>query len=159
MTPLFVSAPNVRRVIWITPLPRVAPYIAGMLLRRIIQKSTFPALLGMAATYALTAIVAILLAADGLARNSVFMPQLLDCPHSEASIRRFPGDQKISVPAFFRASVQGDELLGHRRYSVAGELTLGWVVDLWGDSGACLIGHKLGGHGPSGSTNISPSST
>jgi hypothetical protein len=43
-----------------------------------IQKSTFPALLGMAATYALTAIVAVLLAADTLARNSIVMPQLLD---------------------------------------------------------------------------------
>jgi hypothetical protein len=32
----------------------------------------------MAATYALSAIVAVLLAADGLARNSVFIPQLLD---------------------------------------------------------------------------------
>jgi hypothetical protein len=41
-------------------------------------QSTFPALLGMAATYAFTAIVALLPAADGLARNSVFMPQLLD---------------------------------------------------------------------------------
>jgi hypothetical protein len=78
MTPLYVPIPNVRRVIWITPLPRVAPYMSCMLLRRIIQKSTFPALLGMAATYALSAIVAVLLAAEGLARNSVFMPQLLD---------------------------------------------------------------------------------
>jgi hypothetical protein len=49
-----------------------------MLLRRIIQRSAFPALLGMAATYALTAIVAALLAADSLARNSIVMPQLLD---------------------------------------------------------------------------------
>jgi hypothetical protein len=48
------------------------------MLRRIIQKSTFPALLGMAATYALTAILAALLAADSLARNSIVMPQLLD---------------------------------------------------------------------------------
>jgi hypothetical protein len=78
MTPLFVPAPNVRQVIWITPLARVAPYISTVLLRRIIQKSTFPALLGMATTYALAAMAAILLAAEGLARNSVFMPQLLD---------------------------------------------------------------------------------
>jgi hypothetical protein len=50
----------------------------GMLLRRIMQKSAFPALLAMAATYALTAIVAALLAADSLARNSIVIPQLLD---------------------------------------------------------------------------------
>ena len=78
MTPPFVPAPNVRRVIWITPLRRVAPYVSFMLLRRIVQRSAFPALLGMAATYALTAIVAALLAADSLARNSIVMPQLLD---------------------------------------------------------------------------------
>jgi hypothetical protein len=48
------------------------------MLRRIIQKSTFPALLGMAATYALTAILTALLAADSLARNSIVMPQPLD---------------------------------------------------------------------------------
>jgi hypothetical protein len=49
-----------------------------MLLRRIIQESTFPALLAMGATYALTATVAVLLAADSLARNSIIMAQLLD---------------------------------------------------------------------------------
>jgi hypothetical protein len=49
-----------------------------MLLRRIIQNSAFPALLGIAATYALTAILAALLAADSLARNSILMAQLLD---------------------------------------------------------------------------------
>ena len=48
------------------------------MLRRIIQNSAFATLLGMAAIYALTAIVAALLAADGLARNSMVMPQLLD---------------------------------------------------------------------------------
>jgi hypothetical protein len=64
-------------VIQITTLPRACSYIRDML-RRIIQKSTFPALLGMAATYALTAILAALLAADSLARNSIVMPQLLD---------------------------------------------------------------------------------
>jgi hypothetical protein len=65
-------------VIQITPLPRASAYITKMLLRRIIQKSTFPALLGMAATYALTAMLAALLAADSLARNSIVIPQLLD---------------------------------------------------------------------------------
>ena len=49
-----------------------------MLLRRIIQESTFPAFLGVAATYALTALFAALLAADSLARNSIVMSQLLD---------------------------------------------------------------------------------
>jgi hypothetical protein len=68
----------VRLVIQITTLPAFCAYMSGMLLRRIIQKSTFPALLGMAATYALTAILAALLAADSLARNSVVMPQLLN---------------------------------------------------------------------------------
>ena len=48
------------------------------MLRKIIQNSAFATLLGMAATYALTAIVAALLAADGLARNSIVIPQLLD---------------------------------------------------------------------------------
>jgi hypothetical protein len=43
-----------------------------------IQQSTFPALLAMAAIYALTVIVAALLAADGLARNSIVVAQLLD---------------------------------------------------------------------------------
>jgi hypothetical protein len=68
----------VRLVIQITTLPAFCAYMIDMLLRRIIQKSTFPALLGMAATYALTAILAALLAADSLARNSVVMPQLLN---------------------------------------------------------------------------------
>ena len=71
------GAERFRIVIQITTLPRACSYIGGML-RRIIQKSTFPALLGMAATYALTAILAALLAADSLARNSIVMPQLLD---------------------------------------------------------------------------------
>ena len=48
------------------------------MLRRIIQNSAFATLLGIAATYALTATVAALLAADGLARNSIVVPQLLD---------------------------------------------------------------------------------
>jgi hypothetical protein len=48
------------------------------MLRRIIQNSAFATLLAIAATYALTAIVVALLAADGLARNSIVMPQLLD---------------------------------------------------------------------------------
>jgi len=48
------------------------------MLRRIIQNSAFATLLGMAAIYALTAIVAALLAADGLAHNSIVMPQLFD---------------------------------------------------------------------------------
>ena len=48
------------------------------MLRHIIQNSAFATLLGMAATYALTATIAVLLAADGLARNSIVMVQLLD---------------------------------------------------------------------------------
>lgn len=48
------------------------------MVRYIIQKSAFATFLGMAATYAITATVAALLAADGLARNSIVMPQLLD---------------------------------------------------------------------------------
>ena len=48
------------------------------MLRRIIENSGFVTLLGMAATYALTATAAALLAADGLARNSIVIPQLLD---------------------------------------------------------------------------------
>ena len=68
----------VRPVIQITTLPRACAHMRDMLLRRIIQESTFPALLAMAATYALTATVAVLLAADGLARNSIIMAQLLD---------------------------------------------------------------------------------
>ena len=48
------------------------------MLRQIIQNCAFATLLAMAATYALTAIVAALLAADGLARNSIVIPQLLD---------------------------------------------------------------------------------
>jgi hypothetical protein len=47
------------------------------MLRRTIQNSAFATLLGMAATYALTATVATLLAADSLARNSIVIPQLL----------------------------------------------------------------------------------
>ena len=50
----------------------------SLMLSHIIQNSAFVTLLGMAATYALTAIVAALLAADGLARNSIVIPQLLD---------------------------------------------------------------------------------
>jgi hypothetical protein len=69
---------KVRLVIWITTLPSACAYMNGVLLRRIMQKSAFPALLAMAATYALTAIVAALLAADSLARNSIVIPQLLD---------------------------------------------------------------------------------
>ena len=68
----------VRPVIQITTLPRACAHMRDMLLRRIIQESTFPALLAMAATYALTATVAVLLAADSLARNSIIMAQLLD---------------------------------------------------------------------------------
>ena len=68
----------VRPVIQITTLPRACAHMRDMLLRRIIQESTFPALLAMAATYALTATVAVLLAADGLARNSIVMVRLLD---------------------------------------------------------------------------------
>ena len=49
-----------------------------IVLRRIIQNCAFGTLLGMAATYALTATVAALLAADSLARNSIVIPQLLD---------------------------------------------------------------------------------
>ena len=50
----------------------------GGMLRHIIQNYAFATLLGMAATYTLTAIVAALLAADSLARNSIVIPQLLD---------------------------------------------------------------------------------
>jgi hypothetical protein len=42
------------------------------------KNSAFATLLGMAATYALTPIVAALLAADSLARNSIVIPRLLD---------------------------------------------------------------------------------
>jgi hypothetical protein len=48
------------------------------MMRYIIQKCAFATFLGMAATYAITATVAALLAADGLARNSVVLPQFLD---------------------------------------------------------------------------------
>ena len=48
------------------------------MLRHIIQNSAFATLLGMAATYALTATVALLLMADSLARNSIVISQLLD---------------------------------------------------------------------------------
>jgi hypothetical protein len=48
------------------------------MLRQIIQNCAFATLLAMAATYALTAIVAAVLAADSLARNSIVIPQLLD---------------------------------------------------------------------------------
>ena len=48
------------------------------MLRNIIRNFAFATLLGMAATYALTALVAALLAADSLARNSIVIPQLLD---------------------------------------------------------------------------------
>jgi hypothetical protein len=48
------------------------------MLRPIIQKSPFAILLGVAATYSLTATIAVLLAADGLARNSIVMRPLLD---------------------------------------------------------------------------------
>jgi len=64
-------------VIQITPLHHACGHITRML-RRIIQNSAFATLLGMAAIYALTAIVAALLAAGGLAGNSIVMPQLLD---------------------------------------------------------------------------------
>ena len=52
------------------------------MLRCIAQKFTFPALLGLAATYGLAAPLAVLLLADGVARTSILlsriMPQLLD---------------------------------------------------------------------------------
>jgi hypothetical protein len=47
-------------------------------LRHVIQNCAFATLLGIAATYALSAIVAARLAADSLARNSIVIPQLLD---------------------------------------------------------------------------------
>ena len=48
------------------------------MLRQIIQNCAFATLLAMAGTYALTTIVAALLAADSLARNSIVIRQLLD---------------------------------------------------------------------------------
>jgi hypothetical protein len=47
------------------------------MLRRVIQTSGFPVFLGMAATYALAAMLGALLIADGLARSSVVWPHLL----------------------------------------------------------------------------------
>jgi len=47
------------------------------MLRRIIQNSAFPALLGMAATYALAATLVVLFAADGLARSSVLWTHVM----------------------------------------------------------------------------------
>jgi hypothetical protein len=47
------------------------------MLRRVIQTSGFPAFLGMAATYALVAMLGAILVADGLARSSVVWPHLL----------------------------------------------------------------------------------
>jgi len=52
------------------------------MLRCITQKLTFPALLGIAATYGLAVPLAVLLLADGFARTSILlsriMPPLLD---------------------------------------------------------------------------------
>ena len=64
-------------MIQITTIHRAIGHISRML-RRIIQNSAFATLLGMAATYALTVTVAALLAADGLARKSIIVLQLLD---------------------------------------------------------------------------------
>jgi hypothetical protein len=47
------------------------------MLRRIIQNSAFPALLGMAATYTLAATLVVLFAADGLARTSVLWTHVM----------------------------------------------------------------------------------
>jgi hypothetical protein len=47
------------------------------MLRRIIERSAFVALLGMAATYALAATLGVILMADGLARVSVVWPRLM----------------------------------------------------------------------------------
>lgn len=47
------------------------------MLRRIIQRSGFAALLGMAATYTLAATLGVILMADGLARASVVWPHLM----------------------------------------------------------------------------------
>jgi hypothetical protein len=44
------------------------------MLRGMIERSAFSALLGMAATYALVATLGVILLADGLARASVFWP-------------------------------------------------------------------------------------
>jgi hypothetical protein len=46
------------------------------MLRRVIQTSGFPVFLGMAATYALVAMLGAILIADGLARTSVVWPHL-----------------------------------------------------------------------------------
>ena len=46
------------------------------MLRCIAQKFTFPALLGLAATYGLAAPLAVLLLADGVARTSAYWPNL-----------------------------------------------------------------------------------
>ena len=60
--------------------PPFRPYCVYAALYR--QKFTFPALLGLAATYGLAAPLAVLLLADGVARTSILlsriMPQLLD---------------------------------------------------------------------------------
>jgi hypothetical protein len=47
------------------------------MLRGIIERSAFFALLGMAATYALVATLGVILLADGLARASVFWPHVM----------------------------------------------------------------------------------
>jgi hypothetical protein len=47
------------------------------MLRGIIERSAFSALLGMAATYALVATLGVMLLADGLARASVFWPHVM----------------------------------------------------------------------------------
>jgi len=47
------------------------------MLRRIIQKSAFAALLGMAATHTLAATLGVLFAADGLARTSILWPRVM----------------------------------------------------------------------------------
>jgi len=63
-------------VIQITTLHHACSYVITT--RQIIQNCAFATLLAMAGTYALTTIVAALLAADSLARNSIVIPQLLD---------------------------------------------------------------------------------
>jgi hypothetical protein len=47
------------------------------MLRRIIERSAFTALLGMAATYALAATLGVILMADALARVSVVWPHVM----------------------------------------------------------------------------------
>ena len=47
------------------------------MLPRITQKFTFPALLGLAATYGLAAPLAVLLLADGVARTSILLSRIM----------------------------------------------------------------------------------